>query len=75
MVLDMVMAGGDGFTVLSQAVGSDPKPRVVVLSVVDQVDTAVKAIRLGASEYVIKPCNLDELKSALQRGASGPHAA
>jgi len=71
ILLDMVMAEGDGFTVLSYAAERNPKPRVVVFSVIDQVDKAVKAMRLGAADYVLKPCDLGSLRSTL-RGALRP---
>ena len=67
ILLDMVMAEGDGFTVLSHTAGLAPRPPVVVLSVVDRVDKAVKAMRLGATDYVVKPCHLERLRSALRR--------
>jgi DNA-binding NtrC family response regulator len=67
ILLDMLMAEGDGFTVLSHTAGLDPRPRVVILTVVDQVDKAVKAMRLGASDYVVKPCHLDRLRNVLRR--------
>ena len=67
ILLDMVMAEGDGFTVLSYAAGLNPKPSVVVLSVIDRVDKVVKAMRLGATDYMVKPCDLENLRSTLRR--------
>jgi two-component system response regulator AtoC len=66
ILLDMVMAEGDGLTVLSHVAGMSPRPRVVVLSVLDEVRKAVKAMRLGADYYLVKPCDLERLKTVLR---------
>lgn len=76
ILLDMVMSEGDGLSVLSHTTGLNPKPRIVVLSVVDQVDKAVKAMRLGASDYLVKPCALGRVRSVIRRAlAAAPRAA
>jgi len=66
ILLDMVMPGGDGFTVLGHVARMNPRPMVVVLSVLDQVNKVVKAMRLGANDYLVKPCHLDKLRSVLR---------
>jgi DNA-binding response OmpR family regulator len=71
VLLDIVMPDGDGFTVLAAADCMSPRPRVVVLSALDQVTKAVKAMRLGASDYLVKPCRLDTVRSVLKEGVSG----
>ena len=66
VLLDMVMPERDGFSVLSYIAGMAPKPRVVVLSVLTQVSRVVKTMRLGASDYLVKPCDLNKLKRVLR---------
>lgn len=70
VLLDMVMPERDGFSVLSYVAGMEPKPRVVVLSVLAQVSKVVKTMRLGASDYLVKPCDLNRLKRVLRRTLS-----
>lgn len=65
VLLDMVMPDGDGFSVLAAVDSIEPRPRVVVLSALDQVTKAVKAMRLGASDYLVKPCRLDKVRGVL----------
>jgi DNA-binding NtrC family response regulator len=65
VLLDIVMPDGDGFSVLGAVEGLRPRPRVVVLSALNQVTKAVKAMRLGASDYLVKPCGLDRVRSVL----------
>lgn len=67
VLLDMVMSEGDGFTVLGHIAGMSPKPHVVVLSVLDQIAKAVKAIRLGANDYLVKPCDLHTVRTAIRQ--------
>ena len=67
VLLDIVMPDGDGFAVLSHIAAMEHRPQVVVLSAIDQVAKAVKAMRLGASDYLVKPCALDKVRSVLQR--------
>jgi DNA-binding response OmpR family regulator len=66
VLLDMVMPERDGFSVLSYVAGMTRKPRVVVLSVLAQVSKVVKTMRLGASDYLVKPCDLNRLKRVLR---------
>jgi DNA-binding response OmpR family regulator len=65
VLLDMVLPDGDGFSVLAAVAGITPRPQVVILSALDQVAKAVKAMRLGASDYLVKPCGLDKVRSVL----------
>jgi len=66
VLLDMIMPERDGFAVLSHVASMNPRPRVVVLSVLDQVDKVVKTMRLGASDYLVKPCDLKRLRRVLR---------
>jgi len=70
VLLDMVMPERDGISVLSHIAGMQQKPRVVVLSVLAQVSKVVKTMRLGASDYLVKPCDLNRLKRVLRRTLS-----
>jgi DNA-binding response OmpR family regulator len=66
VLLDMVLPDGDGFTVLGRVAGMKRKPRVVVLTAVGQAIKAVKALRLGASDYLVKPCDLNTIREAIR---------
>lgn len=67
VLLDMVLADGDGFTVLGALAALDRKPHVVILTVLDQVAKAVKVMRIGASDYLVKPCGLNTVRKAIQK--------
>jgi two-component system, OmpR family, response regulator len=61
VVLDLVMQGIDGFTVLERVASSHPHPQVMILSVRDDVETKVRCFQSGATDYLTKPFALAEL--------------
>lgn len=67
VLLDMILVDGDGFTVLGALAALDRRPHVVILTVLDEVAKAVKAMRLGASDYLVKPCDLKTVRRAIQK--------
>jgi len=55
VLLDVVMPGRDGFSILAQMKALDRKTPVVMLTVLDSTEQAVKAMKLGASDFLTKP--------------------
>ncbi|MFO0960997.1 MAG: sigma-54 dependent transcriptional regulator [Isosphaeraceae bacterium] len=66
-LLDLKMPGMTGIEVLSQIKQSSPDTQVVILTGHATVETAVQALRLGAFDYLTKPCKWAELEVILQR--------
>jgi two-component system, response regulator RegA len=56
-----------GLNLLSSLLALDPRMHVVVLTGHPSIRTAVEAIKLGATDYLVKPANVEEVVSALQR--------
>jgi DNA-binding NtrC family response regulator len=74
MLLDLGLPGGSGFDVLSALADRRDAPTIVVVTARDDMQSTVKAIQLGAYEYLVKPVDIDRLgtvvKTALDsRGA------
>jgi two-component system response regulator AtoC len=67
VLLDVVMDGMDGIETLRRYRASGGNCPVVIVSALDQPDTIVQAMRLGAADYVTKPFNAEELKEILER--------
>jgi len=67
VITDIRMPGRDGLSLLEVARKNDPTLPVIVLTSVSDVDTAVKAMRLGAQDYIVKPFNLEALSIAVER--------
>lgn len=57
----------EGFRCLLQLLGADPMVKVIVISGNDERVNALKAVELGAYDFIQKPVNLDELRVILTR--------
>jgi len=67
ILLDLQMPGISGLDVLKALRERHAPGEVVVLTGHGSIDTAIDAIRIGAFDYVSKPCPLDELEIRIQR--------
>lgn len=67
VVTDLKMPGDSGLAVVEQACRLNPSCRAVVLTGYGAIATAVGAMRLGAQDYLVKPCNADQLLAALEQ--------
>jgi DNA-binding response OmpR family regulator len=75
VVLDLLMAGVDGATVLERTMKYRPGLPVLVLSALSDVETKVRCFELGAADYMTKPFALAELRARiLARLPSAPAA-
>jgi DNA-binding NtrC family response regulator len=68
-VLDLRMPGLTGIEVLGHIRQMSPETQVIILTGQATVDTAVQALRLGAFDYLTKPCKWAELEMILNRVA------
>ena len=67
MILDIMMPKLDGLEVLQQVKEKHPDIDVIMMTGLSQVQTAVKAMKLGAFDYLPKPFDPDELKRVVDR--------
>ena len=67
LILDIMMPKIDGLEVLQRVKESHPDMDVIMITGLSQIDTAVKAMKLGACDYLPKPFDPDELKLVVQR--------
>jgi len=71
VLLDVWLPGMDGLSVLSRVRTLDPELPVVVISGHASIETAVKAVRMGALDFVEKPLSLEKtlvvVKNALKQ--------
>src|SRR3954467_2837008 len=80
-LLDPRMPGLGGFEVLRRYRAEGGTAPVIALSAMDEKEAVVKAMRLGASDYLVKPIEPEELKEAIERCSAArpppdePHAA
>ncbi len=57
VIVDLRMPGMDGLEVLAEISGEQSNTPVIVVSGSERIDDAIQAIRLGASDYLLKPIN------------------
>ncbi len=63
-VVDLKMGGVTGLALVQALHELDPATRIVVLTGYASIATAVEAIKLGATQYLSKPANADEIVAA-----------
>jgi len=67
VLTDIDMPGQNGIALLKEIRGSLPDIDVVMVTGVVDVDTAIQSIRMGASDYLTKPFNLEEVVLIVER--------
>ena len=67
VITDMKMPGMSGFEVLERIKARAQDTLVIIVTAFGEVDAAVKAMRLGAYDYITKPVSRDELKLTVKK--------
>jgi len=67
VLLDIKMPGMDGIEVLKRIREIDSRIPVVMVSVIGELCTAVSLMKLGAAEYLEKPCDAATMKNVVKR--------
>ncbi len=67
VLTDIIMPGMSGIELLRKIIETYPDTAVIVVSGVDRPQRALDAVRLGAFDYLIKPCDLDVLELTVER--------
>jgi len=67
MLLDLHMPGASGEALLPKIVEGYPEVPVIIVTGASDVDTAVRCMKLGAFDYVVKPFETQRLVSAVER--------
>jgi DNA-binding response OmpR family regulator len=71
LISDIVMPGQSGLELLKLAKKQWPLTKAIMMTAYASTDTALKAIRLGALDYIPKPFTPDELRSTVDKALSG----
>jgi DNA-binding NtrC family response regulator len=67
--LDIKMPGMDGLELQARLAEADPELTIVLMTAYASVDTAVKAMKAGAYDYIVKPFDPDDLSLLVKRAA------
>jgi len=72
IITDFRLPDGTGLNILSYAISLPIPIPVILITNYSDIRTAVKAMKMGAVEYIIKPINPDELLLTVQETFSAP---
>ena len=67
VILDIRLPDMDGLEVLRQLRLKVKKNNVIIITAFHDMDTTIKAMKLGACEYIPKPIDIEELEKAIER--------
>jgi two-component system response regulator AtoC len=66
-IMDIRLPDGDGLDLLRELKTNNNAIPVIIITAFHDMDATVKAIKLGATEYITKPIDVDELEKAVSR--------
>ena len=67
VLLDVRLPGRDGISAIPELRSAAPHAPVIVMTAFGDLDTAVRAVRAGAFDYLVKPFNLDHVATVVAR--------
>ena len=66
--VDLKMPGGmDGIETMMEIHRIRPEASIIIITAYATVDTAIQAMKEGAQEYIVKPCNPQEISLLVSR--------
>jgi len=66
IILDLMLPEVDGLTILQTLRRKEIDSQVLILTAKDTVEDRVKGLRLGADDYLVKPCAFDKLLARIE---------
>ena len=70
VILDVKMPGMDGIETLKEIKKSYPLTEVIMLTGHATVESAIDGMKLGAFDYLMKPCDMDQLMAKVAEAAA-----
>ena len=74
VILDVKMPGMDGIETLRRIKAEHPLVEVIMLTGHATVESAIEGMKLGAFDYLMKPCDIDQLVSKVSEAAARKQA-
>src|SRR6185503_13558657 len=68
VLTDLRLDDADGLSIISEVCRVQPDAVSIILTGYASLESAIKALREGAYDYLIKPCDVDELRAVVARG-------
>src|SRR5213594_4408448 len=73
VILDMVLPRVDGMEVLKEITALRPEMPVVMITGYASVETAIKAMKMGAVGYIVKPFRMEEVDLVVGKALERSH--
>ena len=73
IITDLVMPQLDGLSLIQKIKSMNPEINVLMITAYATLESAIGAIRSGASDYLVKPFKIDDLLNAVQKSLSQKH--
>ncbi|TVR85706.1 MAG: response regulator [Spirochaetaceae bacterium] len=67
VLLDIAMPVMDGIAALERIIRFDPRARVIMCSSMGEQDMILRAIQLGARDFIVKPFHSERVTSAVEK--------
>lgn len=71
LIVDAKMPDRDGFSLIAQLRSLDPGLPFIMITGAGDVETAVRAMKFGASDFIEKPVSIQRLVESIQRALNG----
>jgi len=73
VILDVKMPGMDGIETLAEIKKNHPLMEVIMLSGHADVESAIDGMKQGAFDYLMKPCDMDQIITKVTEAAARKH--
>jgi DNA-binding NtrC family response regulator len=70
IITDIILPGISGIELLSKYKKRNPAQKVIIMTAYASLETAVEALKAGASDFVVKPLMHDEMKRVIKNALS-----
>lgn len=67
IIVDLIMPGIDGLQVIDMAQRMSPHSKIIMLTAYGTLQSAIQAMRRGATDYLLKPTTAPEIEAAVDR--------
>ncbi len=67
IIVALIMPGIDGLQVIDMAQKTSPQAKIIMLTAYGTLDSAIQAMRRGATDYLLKPSHAPEIEAAVDR--------
>lgn len=73
VILDMRLPGKNGFEVFQEIHRKEPKLPVIIMTAYGTTETAIKATKMGAFDYILKPFDIPDMLSYIRQALDAGH--